>query len=327
MEFSLLKSQVFYYINQVLSLLGIKALVALLFAALVPHQITIQVLVALFTVDFITGVWVAKQMRRLSSAGMRRGLAKILIYFVFVAVVAMAEQSVIGSAHATKAAIGLLVATELVSIVENLIWLGLPVPYAAKVLSVVSSKAKNFGFRTAVDDSDVALTYTRDMVEILNNNVPRIRDTTLRECLKVYCASWYTFIRDLEPKQFEGSKELVWARLSATLDRVLVEMQTTMARGRVPRLHRDAFLNNWNKALLGRLFQQLQGVCMTDLSADDKVTQTRDYLMLMIYRLVNEAESLDRQVDNPLVAKKDHVIARDDTIPPVAIEVPLDPAS
>lgn len=301
MEIALLKSQLAYYYHQVIQLIGLKVLGVLLVAALAPHFLTLHVLLLLYLIDFVTGVLVARQMKRFSSAGMRRGIAKLFIYVLFITVIAMSEHAVLGTKAGTLAAIGLLVATELVSIVENLVWLGLPIPYAAKVLSVVSSKAKNFGLKTAVDDSDVALAYTKDMYELMNHNVDHVKDAPLRECLQVYCSGWYTFLRDLDPVIFNGTPELGWARLKATVDRTLVDIQSAMSRSRVSLKNQNTFLKVWNGDLLARLYKTSKQTSLAkDLPADQRIEQIRDQTMLMIYRLVNEAEKLDQAGPTPL---------------------------
>jgi toxin secretion/phage lysis holin len=288
-----IKEQILYYWHQACQLLGLKALGVLLLAALAPQALTLHVLLFLFCVDFATGVLVARQMHRLSSAGMRRGLTKLFIYICFITIIAMAEHSVLGTQIGTMGAIGLLVCTELVSIIENLVWLGLPVPYASKVLSLVNSKTNNFGFKTDVGDADVSLPYTRDVYQIVSQNAANLKSQQLAQQLKIYCAVWYGFIRDLTPDLFRGTTDLGWARLKATIERAQVDCAQALAKadieggptiGAVAKEAAERFCKASNKISMAK-----------DVDHEQRVTQVRDQAMLMCYRVVGEIESLDRK--------------------------------
>lgn len=288
----MLKTQLLHYWDQVSQLIGIKGLITLLVAALAPQLLTLHVLVFLFCVDFVTGVLVARQMHRLSSAGMRRGLTKLGIYIVFIAIIALAEHAVLGTEIATMGAIGLLVCTELISIVENLVWLGLPVPYASKVLALVSSKTSALGFKTDINDADPSLSYTRDIHDIVQHNIARLAQPNLAQALKIYCAVWYGFIRDIDAELFTGAPELGWARVKVTVGRAQLDFEEALQKSD----GKYAGVSGIGGAATAKLLKAIQPLCMAkDVPGDQKVAQVRDQAMLMCYRVVGEIEILDQK--------------------------------
>lgn len=296
MEFALLWAQCLYYVKQTIATLWCKVLVVAVYVpismALMPHWSTLQALFLLFVTDFVCGVWVAKKTKTLSSFGMRRGLAKAAIYVIFISSVALAEHSSFGTDVATIGAMGLLAATEVLSITENLVLLGLPIPYAAKVLRMVSTKARSMGID--VGDDPGAAAAVKDMVDLLETTIPAFKDKTLRKCLDVYVSHWYLFMRDLQPGSMIGDPELVAERVRNHIDHVLCDIRASMTREGIALETQKIFLNVWNQALLARLIGQVKSCCLdVTVVEDDKIDRIRDQLVLMSLRLVRFAQKVD----------------------------------
>lgn len=299
MEFGIIAAQALYYLKQVGDLVWAKLGFGLLCAALMPHQLALQGLALMTFIDLACGVWVAVKTHSLSSAGMRRGLSKILIYTVFICAVALGEHTVLGTEFCTVGAIGLLAATELLSITENLVMLGLPVPYGAQVLRLVSRKAKNFGFAFNSEDAD-GLAYAKDLVDIIRVHVPKITDRRLSQIMELYCSGWYAYIRDLGEQPFMGGRDLAWERVRAGLERTMVEIQNQMTRADIPLASQKVFIG-WTTELMGRFFSQAQEVCMSEkLAYGDKPERIREMLALMLYRLLAEVNAVDALYEHPL---------------------------
>ena len=86
-------------------------------------------LIAFMALDYITGVIVAVIEKRLSSEVGFRGLAKKFLILVFVAVGHIADTYILGGTPAAMSAVMLFyIANEGISIIENAVALGLPVP-------------------------------------------------------------------------------------------------------------------------------------------------------------------------------------------------------
>ncbi len=295
MEFALFWAQCLYYVKQTLSalwykvgLIGVYAVCA----ALAPHWAAVQGLCLLFTIDFVCGVWVAKKTKTLSSFGMRRGVSKAAVYTIFISSVAIAESTILGTSYATIGAMGLLAATEVLSITENLVLLGLPIPYAAKVLRLVSTKAQSMGID--VGDDPGAAAAVKDMVDLLETTIPAFKDRVLRKCLDVYVSHWYLFMRDLQPGTVVGEPELVAERVLNQVDRVLWDVKSAMTREGIALATQSIFLNTWNQALLARLISQIRAICLEPDALDEqKIDRIRDQLVLMSLRLVRFAQKID----------------------------------
>jgi phage-related holin len=298
MEFALLGQQLIYYAKQAAAFFWYKLGLGLILVALAPHALALHGLALIFVLDFICGVWVAKRTRTLSSLGMRRGIAKLLIYFIFIGAVALAEHSVLQTTVCTLTAIGILSATEVLSIVENLVLLGLPIPYASKVLSMVSNKAANYGIKIDVDDAS-SMASARDVITMIEVTIPGIDNADLRICMEIFTSNWYQFMRSLDPSSFAGSHELMWERLRHALDRTMIEIRTQLMKdsGQVAVATQNVFLMDWAGSHLAAFYTAAKAA--SDLDGDPvlKIDSIRDALCLMLFRMVQLAQ--DRKTLSP----------------------------
>lgn len=294
MEFALLKLQMVYYTKQVFNFLWVKCGPAILWAALVPHSIALQGLCVLFGLDFICGLWVAKRTHTLSSSGMRRGISKLLIYFVFISAVALAERTMLETNGITLVAIGLLAMTEVLSITENLVMLGLPIPFAAKVLRLVNNKAGNYGMKIGADADSFAT--LKDMVDLLEDVIPTYRNALLRVLLTVYLSHWYEFSRDLDSASLAGTPDLVTERVRNQLSRVMIDIRAALTRESVPPGVQDIFLNQWIKSLYACLLAKIDAkIADESASTADKIDSIRESVALMLYRVIKETARYDTE--------------------------------
>lgn len=289
MEFSLLSQQLFVYVKQACNYFWQKLGFALLFGVLAPHSLAIHGLALVFLLDFICGVWAAKKTRTLSSTGMRRGVAKLLIYFIFIDAVALAEHSILQTTICTNTAIGILCATEVLSIIENLVVLGLPIPYASKILAMVSNKAANYGIKLDID-SNSSMASSRDIITIIEVTIPAIVDRPTQRCMRVFCSNWYQWMRSLDGPMFSGSHDLVWERLRHSMDRTLIEIRSFMTKESVPLALQDVFLKDWAGTVLTAFYTSTQTGAQTDAEPMKRIEMVQDALCLMLLRLVQVAQ-------------------------------------
>jgi phage-related holin len=300
MNLALIKTAISDFLVQAGQVIWYKLGVAVICAALMPHALALQGLGILLALDFGCGVWVARKTRTLSSEGMRKGIGKLLLYAAFVCGIAVAEHTISDTQFCTTGALGLLAATEILSITENLVMLGLPIPYAAKVLSTVSRKARSYGFHFSSDNTE-AMSYARDMVLLLDTHIPQLRNRELRTMMEIYCSQWYGFMRNCEAQMFLGAGQLAWERLQAALDRVLLDIRDEFLESKIPSAAQKTFLDRWNNDLLGKFYQQCREACLADKLTDvQQVERIREVLVLMLFRLSNEILALDRATPDPL---------------------------
>ena len=92
-----------------------------------PKDTMLLVIAALVAIDTFTGVWKAAREGKLSSRGISRVMAKLIVYFIFMATGALVDKS-LPIAFALTMMWSFIAITEALSIIENIAQLGFPVP-------------------------------------------------------------------------------------------------------------------------------------------------------------------------------------------------------
>jgi len=92
-----------------------------------PKDSMLLVIAALVAIDTFTGVWKAAKAGKLSSRGISRVMAKLVVYFIFMATGALVDKA-LPIAFALTMMWSFIAITEALSILENVSQLGFPVP-------------------------------------------------------------------------------------------------------------------------------------------------------------------------------------------------------
>jgi len=107
----------------------LKMSIAFAGAILAPVQYNVQILFILVVLDLFVGVWKALRQHNFSSRRLRMGVGKIILYLVAIFAIRLVEQQFgTQTTIASRFLITFLSVTELVSLCESMIALGVPIP-------------------------------------------------------------------------------------------------------------------------------------------------------------------------------------------------------
>ena len=127
------KNLIFNFIGNIFSFGWVKAFIGFI-GGIVSYMfggmsMTIHVLIALIILDILSGVLVAIRNKRLSSHSFCRGCWKLFSYLLVIVAVRLMEIGVMDNiTFFTTMVISMLIVTEALSIFENGVLLGVPVP-------------------------------------------------------------------------------------------------------------------------------------------------------------------------------------------------------
>jgi toxin secretion/phage lysis holin len=290
---------VWYHVDHVCHAFWLKVCLAIVWASLAPSWASISALIFLFVVDLVCGTWVACKTRTLSSFEMRRGIVKLALYVIFICSIAVAEHNVFHTAIVTQAAVGLLAATEVLSITENLVALGMPIPYAARVLKVITTKTQGWGIN--VGDDPNAAAAVRDMVDLIEDQIPKLKDPCLQLCMDEFVHHWYMFMRGLNPSMLVGDTLLVSERFVHQCVRIRASITASLDRADISKNDIHTFTINWCDQLFNRFAEQCQTAIKDQgMTEGQKLDAMRDHIVLMCMRLMREAQKCDGLGVTPL---------------------------
>jgi len=134
----------------------------------------------------------------------------------------------------------------------------------------------------------------RDLVEILNANIPAIRCVRLQTCMQIWVSRWYTFVTTLSNDMLSGNPELAWQRVLNLQNQAIRDCRYDMTRAGVPEIDQAVFFEHWNGQLVLGLLSVTKDACKrAGGTTEDKVTTIQTAVALMIYRLLKEVRAID----------------------------------
>ena len=131
----------------------VKMIFAVATALFSPFKISLFILISMILIDTLSGSIYAIRINKFNSKGFRRGLNKILIYFICILVVRLLEigiSPIFNTTHLTEFITGYLILTECLSALENLNLLGAPIP--SGIAKIIIGNIKNNTFKQIVLD-------------------------------------------------------------------------------------------------------------------------------------------------------------------------------
>lgn len=283
-----------YYMQQVWHFLAYKLGFAAIFAAMFDQHQMLLVLFVLYVADFACGFAVALRLEAVSPTAMRRGVAKGLLYLVFVTTVAVAEQAISDTSVATATAIGLLIFTEALSIIENLVNLGLPLPFAQRVMRALASKAKLLGIDLNLDHTTNSTGYINDLMSMIRVHIPRLVNPQLRAVMRVYYLNWLDLLRTIDAAVVDTKSELAWERLKASMDETLANAYESALQEGVDKRLAHAYFHEWNADNVRALYSRSRRHVHNCDHAAEIIDNVAMNIVTMLYQILNRSAIWDR---------------------------------
>jgi len=155
----------------------IKALTGLFITLFSPVEVSFIALLVLILIDTFTGMAQACKFKRFSSNGLRKAVNKIVMYSVAIITARLLEMGILYffiTFVFSQFIVGFLILTEVISIVENLILLGVPIP--RNFISVLLRNIKILGLENIVRQSIDDYSQSKEIEEIINYQLPSIKN-------------------------------------------------------------------------------------------------------------------------------------------------------
>lgn len=292
-----------YFILQTLAYPPIKstaaAVGALLGTSIIPHVEMLTGLALLFTLDWCFGVWNAWKAHRLSSAGMRRGITKATVYAGFIAATAMVEYLITGTKWLTAGVIGIALLTELMSISEHAVALGIEFAGAEKIREWSRAKLALYGViyedKVATDSIEC-----KNARELLVKQVPMINDGKLREAAAVYLQEWYHWMCSLRAVDLDGDLQTALSRMRHEIHYVVFNINMNMLKAGLDQKFVQMLLNEWLGDLVSRMELRARYIISNsdDLSPALRCRAVRAVVLYHLDRFVFGVRELEQAAGN-----------------------------
>lgn len=292
-----------YFILQTLAFPPVKATAmavgGLLGAALVPHTDMILGLGLLFALDWIFGCWNAWRSHRLSSAGMRRGITKAAVYAGFIAATAVVEYLTTGTKWLTAGVVSIALLTELMSIAEHAVSLGVNFAGAEKIREWSRAKLALYGV-VYEDAAPEQSTECRNARELLVRQAPMITDPKLRQAAEIYIQEWYHWMCSLKAADMDGDLNTALSRMRHEIHYVVFNAHSHMLKAGLPQSFVQAFLNKWLSDVISRMDVRAQVIIenSTDMAPSKRCVAVRTVVLYHLNRLIFGIRKLEATAGN-----------------------------
>lgn len=232
-------------------------------AAFHPHLHLITVLAVLQLIDFAMGYLLACREYRESVSGARAGMGKIAGHMTFLAAVSLAEHALLGTVVATSAAIGVTIATELLSIRRNAARLGIDIRGASAVVDAIGKTHPVLALviRSEGNAGSSEATEIRAMMHEAGQTLAD--DHRMSKAFIIYASAWHAWLITLKGSDLrEGAHEL-FRQLESRFDYVLANVRAALMR-ETDAAFTTEYLDVWTIRIKEKLYRRMTVVALTD---------------------------------------------------------------
>jgi len=287
------------YFKNLSNLWQIKALTGLLITLFSPIWASFIILLALILIDTFTGVALACRFRRFSSNGLRKAVSKIAMYSISIITSRLLEMGVLyfyETFFVSQFIVGFLILTEVISIIENLVLLGVPIP--KNFISILLKNIKIFGLESVLRQSMEDYSEAKEIEEIINYQLPAIKNQQMRKLLEIQFEGWSKVIlfikRSIEDER-EASGDLLYYKILAYIETVKKEEDERRKEMNISKNCIEEF-DKWHMHRKDLFLQNVKSICYSVEEEKDKKQDLVDRIMILIYQTVLDIYKSERQL-------------------------------
>lgn len=278
------------------------SLIAVLFA---PFKIALLILFIMIFMDTLTGCIYAFRIKKFSSAKLRRGLGKFIMYTSSIVVVRLLEigiNEVFKTTTFTNVIVSYLVLTESLSVLENLTLLGAPLPMGLK--NIILAQIKNNILGVMFKGNTQNVTIISEILDMINYQLAPIKNEKLRAFIKIKLEEWSEFITIMD-KQFIGygedkNKELIYLRVAAQINLTFTKVNERCIEEDIPKSLMNSF-NEIHGIRIEQMINDIGRICHDEPLIEEIRKKISERIIVYLYQNILNAHKIER------IIKKDKV--------------------
>lgn len=285
--------------KSILELWYIKTIIGGLITIFAPINISFIILVILIIIDTCTGMAQALKFKRFSSSSLRKAVNKIITYGVCIITTRLLEVGILYFFETTlisQLTIGFLIITEAVSTLENLVLIGVPIP--KNFVNIIFDNIKILGLKEAFKQSIDEYSEIREIDEIINYQVPTIKNEAVRKLIELNFDSWsrvITFIkRNIDEKRII-SDEILYYKVISFIETSAKDMRQKWEDYGISKDCIDKF-NKWYELKQKPFLQNVKDICYSQKGLEGKKQDLIDKIMILLYQTILDANKSEAEL-------------------------------
>ncbi|MGH4124502.1 MAG: phage holin family protein [Clostridium sp.] len=274
-----------------LKIFGVSGILGFLCEIFNSMQTSYIILLVLIILDTITGISTAIKYKRFSSTGLRKATKKIITYSLCVITVRLLEtilNSLITTTMLSQIIIAFLAITESVSILENLILLGVPIP--SNILPILIKTLNIPGLNAMLITSKDKHSEFSDIDDIINYQIPAFEDKYIRNFLEIKCDVMKSTINQiiLIDETTNDNPDILFYRILSTVELGLKDMNKKWSEEKIPIKYIENF-SKINQPNVDKCLEKLKVICYSSKTTKEKKTQIIDCIVIILYQTIIDA--------------------------------------
>lgn len=250
-------------------------------------SIAFMILIILISIDTATGWAAAAKRSKISSRGFKKAIGKIITYLTSVVSVRLVE-IILDSLviYETIFLSGILLAflalTELLSIIENLIILEVPIPKAFVNLVINSAKIPG------IKDEQVIADDLEEFGDIKKFYLKSMDDLEAKKYLNVIVDVWeknYILLKEIVESKNSDSNELLYVKMASIIKTAVEETKDQLSREKISRRTMEKMDVIMGKSV-AVLRDKVKEICYSNENNEVKLSMLNVAIILMIFSIL-----------------------------------------
>lgn len=287
-------------LRTVAELWHVKMLAGIVLTIFAPIHVAFTILMILIAIDTGTGIAQGLKTRRFSSRHLRKAANKVILYGVCVITTRLLEQGILyffSTTMISQMVLGFLIVTETLSIIENLILLGIPIP--ENFVSIILKNIKVFGIEDIVRRSIQDYSENKDIEEIVNYQIPTVKNETVRKLLEIKFEVWseiVTFIKRHITEDNVSGNEMLYYKVMSIIETGNKEMEEKWAENGIPQECVNWF-KQWHGDRVEMFLESTRNICYSKYTLPEKKQDLLDRILTLLYQTIVDVLKGEADID------------------------------
>lgn len=272
----------------------LKIIFSTLFALFYPFKLTLLILVIVIILNILTEIFYDIKIKKIRISKLNKIILKIITYFIAIAAVRFFEGS-IGNIYdttlVTQFMISLLTLTEVINILRNLIFLGVPIP--SGFLKILISYLKNNLLKNMLSENLKIQEYKDDINDMINYQVLSIPSKEIQTLLEIKCTEWGKTIEYINNHFINDDdyvdKDLLYYKIMALINSTIALIDQKWEESN---FSNEIFknLNNCHKQKLFKSLETIKDICYSTDTLANKKRQIISRILMGLYQTIIDVQ-------------------------------------
>jgi toxin secretion/phage lysis holin len=278
----------------------LKMIISSILMMFTPFKQALLVLLIIIIIDTLTGVYYSVKYKKFSSKGFRKGIKKLITYFIAVAVVRLFEigiSELINTNMYTTFILSYLIVTETTSVLENLTLLGVPIPYQfiSKIIKLIKLKL----FKGLLDEESSNQDYINEIDDMIKYQVPNIKSENIRKLIVIKFEEWKSTINiiGLQLSSNVENGDIIFYKVTGLINNTRALMEEKWLDSEIPKVCIINF-KLWHQSRIEKWTKEVEAICKSSDTAENKYKMIMDKIVILLYQTIIDVQKGENTPSN-----------------------------